>query len=274
VGGGEGLSSRWRRAAGTAIAGALALAVPRSCIACGAAMGARDGGLACGTCWSRLPLLPKPWCERCGHPHHGPPATCPVCPLLDASCARARSVCWVPHAHSTPLLAALKYQGWWRIADAMAERMVRTGRDLLDGMAAPRFVPVPLAASRRRERGYNQSEHLARALARLTGGTVLEDVLVRVRATVSQTQLTPAERRVNVQHAFVASGRSRAEIGGRALVLVDDVFTTGATLNACAVALRDGGASDLRYWTFGRARSDADRSGSNGSLNDGHQGWH
>lgn len=145
------------------------------------------------------------------------------------------------------------------MADGMAERMVRCAGGLLDGIATPCFVPVPLAAARLRERGFNQSAHLARALARRTGGMVLDDSLVRVRTTESQTQLTPAERRANVHDAFAVPARRRVAIRGRTLVLVDDVLTTGATLNACAVALLDGGASDIRYWTFGRARSDADR---------------
>ncbi len=141
----------------------------------------------------------------------------------------------------------------------MAERMVRTGREVLDGGEAPQFVAVPLAPGRLRERGFNQCDHLARGLARRVGGTVLDDVLVRVRATVSQTQLTPAERKANVQDAFVVPVQRSVAVRGLPVVLVDDVLTTGATLNACATALLDGGASDIRYWTFGRARSDADR---------------
>lgn len=258
-----GLPARLTRGWRSALDGALELAVPRACLACNTGMGSRDRGLVCGACWSRLPLLPKPWCARCGHPRHpasaSEPADCPVCRQLEPRCVRARSVCWVPHAQSTPLLAALKYQGWWGMADGMAERMVRFGGTVLDGLSAPCFVPVPLAAARLRERGFNQSAHLAAALARRTGGTVVDDALVRVRTTESQTQLTPAERRANVHDAFAAPVQRRAAIRGRTLVLVDDVLTTGATLNACAVALLDGGASDIRYWTFGRARSDADR---------------
>lgn len=137
---------------------------------------------------------------------------------------------------------------------------MRTGRDLLHGVDAPVFIPVPLAASRLRERGYNQSDYLAHALARRCAGKVLDDVLVRVRATVSQTQLTPAARSANVRNAFVIPAPRHASIRGLTVILVDDVLTTGATLNACATALLEGGASDIKYWTFGRARSDADRS--------------
>ncbi len=267
------LTSRWRGAVHGAVRGAAELLLPRACVACGGAMGAAEDGVACGACWSRVPLLPKPWCRRCGHPLHGssaigPPPTANghqpfacrgLCDQLHPQCLLARSVCWVPHAASSPLLAALKYQGWWVIADAMALRMMRTGREVLDGIDAPVFVPVPLAPGRLRERGFNQSELLARGLARRARGEVASDLLVRLRETGTQTQLTPVERLVNVHSAFAVPEPRRVAIRGRSLVLVDDVLTTGATLNACAVALLDGGASQIRYWTFGRARTDADR---------------
>jgi ComF family protein len=121
------------------------------------------------------------------------------------------------------------------------------------------IVPVPLSKSRMRERGYNQSEQLAAGLSQHWRIPVGEDLLTRTRATVSQTELTPEERKSNVAGAFrVPSGKSQ-QIRGAHLVIIDDVMTTAATLNACAAALYEAGARTISYVTFGRARAQADR---------------
>jgi ComF family protein len=120
------------------------------------------------------------------------------------------------------------------------------------------LVPVPLAPARRRERGYNQSVELARALGELWQVPVREDLIERVRATSTQTRLTPGERHRNVSGAFRARA-DRASLRGRHFVLVDDVVTTAATLNACAAALHAGGARILSFVTFGRAPAVGDR---------------
>jgi ComF family protein len=120
------------------------------------------------------------------------------------------------------------------------------------------LVPVPLAPSRRRERGYNQSAALARVLGAAWALPVRDDLLVRARATRTQTRLTPGERRRNVSGAFRACA-DRASLRGLHLVLVDDVVTTAATLNACAAALHAGGARILSFVTFGRAPALGDR---------------
>jgi ComF family protein len=159
-------------------------------------------------------------------------------------------------AHS--LVHALKYQGWPAVAPAMARRMARLRfpEDVEEERAA--VVPVPLAPSRRRERGYNQSTELARTLADHWGIPMREDLLERARSTKSQTRLTPGERQRNVSGAFHARA-DRASLRGLHLVLVDDVVTTSATLNACAAALHAGGARILSYVTFGRAPALGDR---------------
>jgi ComF family protein len=167
-------------------------------------------------------------------------------------------VCSERSGSGPAIVAALKYHGWTAAADAMAERMARLTwpADVVDERTA--LVPVPLAPARRRERGYNQSELLARALAARWTLPVWSTCLERARATPTQTRLTPGERRRNVSGAFRAVPDG-CNFRGAHLVLVDDVVTTAATLNECATALHDAGARIISYVTFGRAPSTGDR---------------
>ena len=153
---------------------------------------------------------------------------------------------------------ALKYDGWSALGGAMARRMaaLRFPPDVERERAA--LVPVPLAPARERERGYNQSECIAAGLARLWNLPMRTDLLARTRATATQTRLTPGERQRNVANAF-RSLADRGSLRGLHLVLVDDVVTTAATLNACAAALHDGGVRIVSYVTFGRAPAIGDR---------------
>ena len=120
------------------------------------------------------------------------------------------------------------------------------------------LIPVPLATSRRRERGYNQSTLLATEIGKAWGIPVREDLVARGRATETQTRLTPGERHRNVSGAFRVCA-DRDALRGLHLVLVDDVVTTAATLNACAATLHAGGARILSFVTFGRAPAAGDR---------------
>jgi ComF family protein len=176
--------------------------------------------------------------------------------MLPSFVRAGRSVCWEQDP-ARPIVHALKYDGWTRVADEMALRMSRLSwpEDVLAERAA--LIPVPLAAARERERGFNQSVLLARALGRLWGLPAWEHVLVRSRRTVSQTQLTPDQRRDNVRGAFRAT--ATRDLSGRHVILVDDVVTTAATLNACASALMAGGARIVSFVTFGRAPALGDR---------------
>jgi ComF family protein len=120
-------------------------------------------------------------------------------------------------------------------------------------------VPVPLSGARLRERGYNQSDKIGEALAALWKIPIWTDAVQRTRATVSQTELTPDARKRNVAGAFSVSPHRRQQIRGAHLVIIDDVMTTAATLNACAAVLYDEGARTISYATFGRARAAGDR---------------
>jgi ComF family protein len=235
----------------------LDLLLPRVCAACGRPLHSGDEAVICRRCWSRVDSLPAPQCPRCGHPAAAR-NSCEWCALLPPFVRAVRSVCSATSGAGPAIIAALKYDGWTAAADGMAERMARLTwpRDVLEERAA--VVPVPLAASRARERGYNQSEVLARGLARWWGVPVWTECVVRARGTATQTRLTPDERRRNVRGAFRAVPGT-VNFRGAHLVLVDDVITTGATLNECATALHDAGARIVSYVTFGRAPALGDR---------------
>lgn len=164
-----------------------------------------------------------------------------------------RSCCWMPGGRGRDIVHALKYGGWAEVAEGMGARMARLDwpDDVVEERAA--VVAVPLAPARARERGYNQSALLARAIARAWRIPDWSDALLRTRATATQTQLTPEARTRNVSGAFRAPPDAGLRLRGAHLVLVDDVLTTGATVLACAEALRDAGARIISIVTFGRA---------------------
>jgi ComF family protein len=171
-----------------------------------------------------------------------------------------RSACWErAELVSQSIMHAFKYDGWHGLAPELATQMARLDwpPDVLDERTA--LVPVPLGAGRRRERGFNQSEEIARALSAEWEIPVWSDVLTRGRETQTQTRLTPGERIRNVSGAFCASSQTRDRLRGAHLVVVDDVVTTASTLNACAAALCDGGARIVSYVTFARAPAIGDR---------------
>lgn len=259
---------RWQWPAGIrgAIGAVEALVLPRVCIACAVVLAPGREAMACETCWHRVAELPRPCCERCGHPVVG--KSCRWCPLLPPYVRCVRSFCWVPGGVAERMLYALKYDGWPAIAPEMARRMARLAwpDDVREEVVA--LVPVPLSRARLRERGFNQSERLARALARELAPAmrcaVWDDVVERARATTSQTRLTPEERLRNVAGAFRVVAGAPSRLRGAHVMLVDDVVTTAATLNECAATLWNAGARIVSYVTFGRARAAGDAPPSRG----------
>jgi ComF family protein len=223
------------------------LLLPAECLVChGLLADERADDLVCPVCRSRWRAVRPPWCERCGQPepHFGP---CRLCREWPAALASVRSAVWLD-AGARATVHALKYRGLPRIAADIAAVMVRL---IPPPPAGARLVPIPLGARRLRTRGYNQSLWLARALAQRWHLSVDAELLTRTRDTRTQTALTPAARLANVAGAFAV--RIEGTIGASAIVLVDDVFTTGATLAGAARALAQQGFITVTAVTFGRA---------------------
>ncbi len=175
---------------------------------------------------------------------------CPICRRTPSALDGILSTA----VFAPPLRAAIhqfKYGNVNGLAIPLGARLVQAWRRA--GLAADMLVPVPLHRSRLLERGYNQAALLAHVLGDAVGIPVVEDILVRERATAAQTRLSRAERSRNVEGAFTC----RRNVSGARVVLLDDVCTTGSTLEACAAALRASQAGYVQGLTVARARWDA-----------------
>jgi predicted amidophosphoribosyltransferase len=226
-----------------ALAGVERWLLPPACLLCQSPVPARQGdALVCELCRSRWEPVPSPVCQRCGQPAFGD-LECRLCADWPAGLTRVRSAVWL-RGTARRAVHALKYEGWWRVAEALAETM--RGLEPLTGQVC--LIPVPLGAKRLRTRGYNQSERIATALGARVGRPVRAALLRRCRETPTQTALTPEGRHANVAGAFEAR-----EAAGLGCILVDDVFTTGATLAAAGAALHTAGAVRVEAVTFARA---------------------
>lgn len=225
-------------------------ALPMTCPACGLLTGNSRG--LCVGCWSSLRFLEEPWCDRLGTPFPydlGPGALSAAAIADPPVFARARSA--VAHEDkAAALIHALKYADRTDLAPLIAALMARAGRDLLP--STDLIVPVPLHRFRLLSRRYNQSALLARELAAATGKPHAPTVLVRKRATRQQVGLSREGRADNVRGAFLVPPRARPRLAGRSVLLVDDVFTTGATVSAATRALLRGGAREVNVLTFAR----------------------
>lgn len=222
------------------------LLAPR-CACCTAPLERPTGGAVCEACWRAIPAPTGPLCEVCGDTlaswrDPGPSRRCGRCRRTARVISFGRSI--GPYDGALrDIIQALKYQHRRSVAQPLARLMARAGAGVLRDADA--VVPVPLHYSRQYSRGFNQAAELARHL-----GIDVLPALRRTRATATQTDLPESRRHRNVSGAFAIR---RVVPPGAVLVVVDDVSTTGATLDACARVLLDAGAREVRGLTAARA---------------------
>ncbi len=214
---------------------------PAHCLLCGHPLATPTGGI-CDGCRSSLNVIDGPGCLRCGCPTDPRQSGCRNCADKQFRFSRMRTLASF-NPQMQRMIHLLKYRGKCRVGRVLGDALGKAVSEDSALGTAEMVVPVPLHSSRERERGFNQSAIIARAIdAHLRIG-VREDVLKRVRPTETQTTLDIAQREGNVSNAFQVRKASRVE--NRPILLVDDVVTTGSTANACTNALLAAGASEV-----------------------------
>jgi ComF family protein len=226
----------------------LDILLPPSCLACDAPT--QTDGQFCLPCFRRANFVSAPFCASCGVPlpfdaAGGADGVCGTCEASPPAFAQARSALRYDGL-AKDLILPFKYADRTDLARGLALLMARAGANLL--ARADVLAPVPLHVARLRARRYNQSALLAAELSRLAGKTVLQDALERRRPTAPLGKLGFAERRTELAGTIGV----RRDVTGKAVLLVDDVMTSGATADACAAALRDAGATRVDVLTAAR----------------------
>lgn len=230
----------------------LGLIYPEVCQLCQKERATAAEGFVGRQCWSQVRFIRPPFCDRCGLPFEGDITTqfiCTNCHDLHLHFTSARSAV----VAKTAVLEAIhryKYSHALWFEAFLADLLVREAGPVLRAGQWDAILPVPLHPLKLREREFNQAERLARHLSRAAGIPLNAKLLRRVSPTMTQTKLTREQRAANMKNAF--SVRDGAYVNGKRFVLLDDVFTTGATTNACAAVLRRAGAAEVVVWTVAR----------------------
>ncbi len=229
----------------------LDLLYPRNCIGCGVSA-PETFRYICWDCWSDVNKVEPPFCSLCGDPVAGAvdhDFICYTCSATRPHFDGARSAVRYDGV-AGEALRQLKYEkALWLVPD-LARLMYNCLMGEYPDQEYDLIVPVPLFHVRRREREFNQSAVLAAGLSRLLGCKSVPRTLRRIRPTATQTNLTASQRLSNVNNAF--QSRREKRLAGKRVLLVDDVMTTGATVNACAKALKQGGATSVYVLTAAR----------------------
>jgi ComF family protein len=230
----------------------LGFLYPETCQLCGEQRATAQEGFVCRHCWTQVRFIRPPFCERCGLPYPGDltaPFECTNCREMELHFSSARSAV-VAGGIVREVIHRFKYQRALWFEPFLADLLIREAKPALREQHWDFIVPVPLHPVKHREREFNQAERLASHLSAATGIPLNGKWLRRVIPTATQTLLTREQRATNMRGAFAVT--DHAGLDGERIVLVDDVFTTGATTSACAKVLQSAGAGDICVWTVAR----------------------
>ncbi len=225
---------------------------PEICQLCENERATAKDGFVGAKCWQQVRFIRPPFCERCGLPFEGDLTTkfeCTNCREMELHFSSARSAV-VAKTVVLETIHRFKYQRALWFENFLADLLIREAAPVLRGQNWDFIAPVPLHSLKEREREFNQAEILARHLGAATKIPLNTKLLRRVSSTKTQTLLTREERAENMRGAF-ATGKG-VKLNGEKIILVDDVFTTGATTSACAQALKAAGAGEVCVWTVAR----------------------
>lgn len=228
----------------------LDLLLPPRCYGCGEEV--QRQGTLCASCWSGLHFISSPRCRLCGYPFdYALPdsSLCGACLAHPPGYDKAVSALVYDDA-SRKLILSFKHGDRTETAPSLAQLMAQAGQDCLS--RADLIIPVPLHRGRLFSRRYNQSALLARSLSSISGVPWAPDLLERGKRTPTQGGLNRMQRAQNVHNAFRIRQEKAAALAGRHILLVDDVLTTGATVEACAVCLRKAGVASVLILTLAR----------------------
>jgi competence protein ComFC len=231
---------------------ALGFIYPNVCQICGDERATSTEGFVCSRCWQQVRFIKPPFCQRCGLPFEGDLTTafeCTNCREMNLHFRSARSAV---SAKGTVLevIHRYKYKRAFWFEPFLADLLIREALPELRQQKWDWIVPVPLHPAKKRQREFNQAERLATYLSAATKIPMDTTLLRRVAATKTQTKLSRQERAENMRNAFaLQDGRT---LNGERILLFDDVFTTGATTDACARVLLAAGAAEVCVWTVAR----------------------
>jgi len=230
----------------------LGFLYPEICQICALKHAGASEGFVCVDCWQKVRFIKPPFCERCGLPYEGEinlAFECGNCQEMELHFSAARSAV-VAGELVLDVIHRYKYQRALWFEPFLADLLVREAVPALAREKWDMIVPVPLHPAKRREREFNQAERLAIQLSRAARLPINTKLLRRVEPTRTQTLLSRKQRAENVRNAFALRGET--QLNGARVVVLDDVFTTGATTSACAKVLLAAGAGNVCVWTVAR----------------------